>query len=59
MKKILLNAHTHTVASGHAYSSLQEMAKEAHTLLAETDFPDELIMNYRPDRFFEYLGIQK
>ena len=115
MKKILLDAHTHTVASGHAYSSLQEMAKEAHTLLevnnhslapqrhktvardnnleilrlckqyevptilgsdahisfqiadyerlypllAETDFPDELIMNYRPDRFFEYLGIQK
>ena len=30
-----------------------------YPLLAETDFPDELIMNYRPDRFFEYLGIQK
>ncbi len=29
MKKILLDAHTHTVASGHAYSSLQEMAKAA------------------------------
>ncbi len=29
MKKILLDAHTHTVASGHAYSSLQEMAKTA------------------------------
>ncbi len=28
-KKILLDAHTHTVASGHAYSSLQEMAKAA------------------------------
>lgn len=26
-------------------------------LVAETDFPDELIMNYWPDRFFEYLGI--
>ena len=29
MKKILVDAHTHTVASGHAYSSLQEMAKAA------------------------------
>lgn len=28
-KKILLDVHTHTVASGHAYSSLQEMAREA------------------------------
>lgn len=26
-------------------------------LVAETGFPDELIMNYWPDRFFEYLGI--
>ena len=29
MRKILIDAHTHTVASGHAYSSLQEMAKAA------------------------------
>ena len=29
MRKVLLDAHTHTVASGHAYSSLQEMAKAA------------------------------
>ena len=29
MRKILLDIHTHTVASGHAYSSLQEMAKAA------------------------------
>ena len=27
-------------------------------LLAETEFPDELIMNYSPDRFLEYLGIE-
>ena len=26
-------------------------------LLAETDFPDELILNFWPDRFFEYLGL--
>ena len=26
-------------------------------LLAETDFPDELLLNFWPDRFFEYLGI--
>ena len=29
MKKVLLDAHTHTIASGHAYSSLQEMARAA------------------------------
>ncbi len=29
MRKVLLDAHTHTVASSHAYSSLQEMAKAA------------------------------
>ena len=28
-------------------------------LLAETDFPDELIMNFWPDRFFDYLGIRR
>lgn len=29
MVKTLIDAHTHTVASGHAYSSLQEMARAA------------------------------
>ncbi len=29
MKKILLDAHTHTIASGHAYSTIQEMARMA------------------------------
>ena len=29
MRKVLLDVHTHTIASGHAYSSLQEMAKAA------------------------------
>ena len=29
MRKVLIDAHTHTVASGHAYSSLQEMAQAA------------------------------
>jgi hypothetical protein len=29
MRKVLLDVHTHTVASGHAYSSLQEMAQAA------------------------------
>ncbi len=27
--KLIIDTHTHTVASGHAYSTLQEMAKEA------------------------------
>lgn len=29
MRKTLIDAHTHTVASGHAYSSLQEMVRAA------------------------------
>ena len=29
MKQILLDAHTHTIASGHAYSTIQEMAHMA------------------------------
>ena len=29
MRKVLIDAHTHTVASGHAYSSLQEMVMAA------------------------------
>lgn len=29
MRKVLIDAHTHTVASGHAYSSLQEMVQAA------------------------------
>ena len=29
MRKILIDAHTHSVASGHAYSSIQEMAQAA------------------------------
>lgn len=28
-RKILLDVHTHTIASGHAYSCLQEMVKAA------------------------------
>jgi putative hydrolase len=30
-----------------------------YPLLKETDFPDELVMNYWPDKFFDYLGIQR
>lgn len=32
MDKILLDVHTHTIASGHAFSTLQEMAKRASEL---------------------------
>lgn len=27
--KFVVDTHTHTIASGHAYSTVQEMAKEA------------------------------
>lgn len=36
MKKTLLDVHTHTVASGHAYSTLQEMAHRAAEIGLET-----------------------
>ncbi len=29
--KIVVDSHTHSVASGHAYSTVQEMAREAPT----------------------------
>ncbi len=29
-----------------------------YPLLAETEFPDELVMNYWPERFFQYLGMK-
>ena len=29
-----------------------------YPLLAETEFPDELVMNYWPERFFQYLGVK-
>jgi histidinol phosphatase-like PHP family hydrolase len=41
-KKILLDVHTHTVASGHAYSSLQEMARAAADKGLEVLEPDDL-----------------
>ena len=32
MRQVKLDLHTHTIASGHAYSSLQEMAQRASQL---------------------------
>lgn len=32
--------------------------RHLYPLLAQTEFPDELVMNYWPDRFFQYLGIE-
>ena len=43
MMKPLIDAHTHTVASGHAYSSLQEMAYyELATIAGIRMMPSEL-----------------
>jgi len=78
--KPLIDAHTHTVASGHdnnleilrlckKYEVPTILGSDAHIsfqiadyerlypLLAETEFPDELVMNYWPEKFFSYLGI--
>ena len=48
-----------TILGSDAHVSFQ-IADYTHLypLLAETDFPEELIMNYWPKKFFEYLGIE-
>ena len=45
--------------SSQILRDLLKQNRSLRTLLAETDFPDELIMNYWPDRFFDYLRIQR
>ena len=46
--KTLLDVHTHTIASGHAYSSFILLVEKA-------EFPDELVLNYQPEKFMAYL----
>ena len=49
-----------TILGSDAHISFQIADYERlYPLLKETDFPDELIMNYWPDRFFDYLGISR
>ena len=48
-----------TILGSDAHVSFQIADYERlRPLLAETEFPDELIMNYWPERFFDYLGIE-
>ncbi len=48
-----------TILGSDAHISFQIADYERlRPLLAETEFPDELIMNYWPERFFGYLGIE-
>ena len=50
--------HVSTILGSDAHVSFQIADYERlYPLLAETDFPDDLVMNYWPERFFEYLGI--
>ena len=50
--------HVPTILGSDAHVSFQIADYERlYPLLAETDFPDDLVMNYWPERFFEYLGI--
>ena len=45
-----------TILGSDAHVSYQIADYERlYPLLAETDFPDELIMNYWPEKFFKYL----
>ena len=48
-----------TILGSDAHISFQIADYERlRPLLAETEFPDELIMNYWPERFFKYLEIE-
>lgn len=48
-----------TILGSDAHVSFQIGDYERlYPLLAETDFPDELVMNYWPERFFDYLHIK-
>ena len=47
-----------TILGSDAHISFQIADYERlYPLLAETEFPDELVMNYWPEKFFDYLGI--
>ena len=47
-----------TILGSDAHISFQVADYERlYPLLAETEFPDELVMNYWPEKFFDYLGI--
>jgi putative hydrolase len=43
-------------SDAHVYSQIADYER-LYPLLAETQFPDELIVNYSPKFFFEYLNI--
>ena len=49
-----------TILGSDAHISFQIADYERlYPLLEETDFPEDLIMNYWPDKFFDYLGIKR
>ena len=49
-----------TILGSDAHISFQIADYERlYPLIEETDFPDELIMNYWPDKFISYLGIKE
>ena len=58
-KELLLDIHT--IASGHAYGTIREMAQAAGgldgvlALVREAGFPRELLMNLYPDRLRAFL----
>lgn len=61
MMKLVLETHTHTIASSHAYSTVTELAEEAakKKLLEEVNFPEELIANTSVEKFKELLERRK
>ena len=52
---VMASKESHTLLEINNHSLIADYSR-LMPLLAETDFPDELIMNYWPDRFFEFIG---
>ncbi|MGN1142248.1 MAG: PHP domain-containing protein [Oliverpabstia sp.] len=63
MKKIIADVHTHTLASGHAYGTIREMAQAAAEkkleILGITEhaprFDETLILNTEKEQLLKYL----
>ena len=57
---LIADVHTHTIASGHAYGTIREMARAgeftlAEELLKDISFPDRLVLNTEQTKLLGFL----
>lgn len=62
-RDFVLDVHTHTLASSHAYGTIREMTagafEAACDFLKKTHFDESLILNYSVQRFKSLIGYSK